>query len=248
MFKFGGLFRREDNKLTRKHAQKNQQKYQLAQSSTAQANKGEEGVQLAPGSRPTQPAPAPGSRPSPSPQNKYLAVLLFNLTAAFDEGHCVLALGSATGELQTFSYYRHSHLKIKAPGLVARLKYPMTFEQIIDESGWIYHGNDGRFWEEHFDCALALAVTAAQFDTMLDYAQSVVAAPGTYELFDNNCLDFARNALFKANIVVLNTKGVPINTMIPKDFFKEAFDAEGAEKFGEWKYWFKLTPKPQPSE
>jgi hypothetical protein len=36
--------------------------------------------------------------------------------------------------------------------------------------------------------------------------------------------------------------------MIPKDFFKEAFDTEGAEKFGEWKYWFKLTPKPQPPD
>jgi hypothetical protein len=214
---FGGLFKREDNKITRKHAQSNQQKYMLVQAANT---------------------------PPASDTSGYLAVLLFNLTAAFDEGHCVLALGSVHGELQTFSYYRHSHLKIKAPGLVAQLRYPMTFAQIIDSSGWIYHGNDGHYWQEHFDCGLAISVTADQCDRMLAYARAVASQPGTYQLFDNNCLDFARDALFKAGIIVLGKKGEPVNTMIPKDFFKAAHDVTGASRFGQWKYWFKLAPKP----
>lgn len=56
--------------------------------------------------------PAAWTKP---PANSYNVFLLFNLEAAWDEGHCILALGPVGGPLQTYSYYRHSS-QLEAPG------------------------------------------------------------------------------------------------------------------------------------
>ena len=57
--------------------------------------------------------PAAWTKP---PANSYNVFLLFNLEAAWDEGHCILALGPVGGPLQTYSYYRHSS-QLEAPGI-----------------------------------------------------------------------------------------------------------------------------------
>lgn len=59
--------------------------------------------------------------------------LLFNLEAAWDEGHCILALGPVGGPLQTYSYYRHSS-QLEAPGIMADLREPMTFAELQERS------------------------------------------------------------------------------------------------------------------
>ena len=55
--------------------------------------------------------PAAWTKP---PANSYNVFLLSNLEAAWDEGHCILALGPVGGPLQTYSYYRHSS-QLEAP-------------------------------------------------------------------------------------------------------------------------------------
>ena len=77
--------------------------------------------------------PAAWTKP---PANSYNVFLLFNLEAAWDEGHCILALGPVGGPLQTYSYYRHSS-QLEAPGIMADLKEPMTFAELRERSGSI---------------------------------------------------------------------------------------------------------------
>lgn len=89
--------------------------------------------------------PAAWTKP---PANSYNVFLLFNLEAAWDEGHCILALGPVGGPLQTYSYYRHSS-QLEAPGIMADLREPMTFAELQERSGWIVHGQPGNWWNEH---------------------------------------------------------------------------------------------------
>lgn len=74
--------------------------------------------------------PAAWTKP---PANSYNVFLLFNLEAAWDEGHCILALGPVGGPLQTYSYYRHSS-QLEAPGIMADLREPMTFAELRERS------------------------------------------------------------------------------------------------------------------
>ncbi len=103
--------------------------------------------------------PAAWTKP---PANSYNVFLLFNLEAAWDEGHCILALGPVGGPLQTYSYYRHSS-QLEAPGIMADLKEPMTFAELRERSGWIVHGQPGNWWNEHVNCAIALWCDEATF-------------------------------------------------------------------------------------
>lgn len=73
---------------------------------------------------------------APAPSDAFSIFLLFNLEAAFDYGHVVLALGPVGGPLETYSFYRQG-TALKAPALMACLEHPLTFAQIEASSGWI---------------------------------------------------------------------------------------------------------------
>ena len=120
--------------------------------------------------------------------------LLFNLEAAWDEGHCILALGPVDGPLETYSYYRHS-TKLEAPGIMACLRDPMTFAALEQASGWIVHGEPGNWWNEHVNCAIALVCDEVSFNGVRAYAEQRRQHPGTYNLVTYNCLTFCDDAL-----------------------------------------------------
>lgn len=177
------------------------------------------------------------------PPGSYNAFVMFNLEAAFDEGHAILALGPIGGKLQTFSYYREGN-KIKAPALMACIMNPMTFAEIEAASGWIQHGNPGNYWNEHLDAALGIIISKEAYGSILDYANATKRDPGTYDLVRHNCLTFVEDALEQGGVRIETKSGRDLRTFIPKDAFKEASSLFGAERFGEWKYWFPVTPAP----
>ena len=76
---------------------------------------------------------------TPAPSDAFSVFLLFNLEAAYDFGHVILALRSMDGALETYSFYRQG-IAVKAPALMACLERPLTFAQIEASSGWIVHG------------------------------------------------------------------------------------------------------------
>ena len=135
--------------------------------------------------------PAAWTKP---PANSYNVFLLFNLEAAWDEGHCILALGPVGGPLQTYSYYRHSS-QLEAPGIMADLREPMTFAELQERSGWIVHGQPGNWWNEHVNCAIALWCDEATFRAVQACAEDRRAHTGTYNLITYNCLTFCDEAL-----------------------------------------------------
>lgn len=60
------------------------------------------------------------------PSDAFSVYLLFNLEAAYDFGHVILALGPMDGLLETYSFYRQG-TAIKAPALMACLEHPLSF-------------------------------------------------------------------------------------------------------------------------
>ena len=147
--------------------------------------------------------PAAWTKP---PANSYNVFLLFNLEAAWDEGHCILALGPVGGPLQTYSYYRHSS-QLEAPGIMADLKEPMTFAELQERSGWIVHGQPGNWWNEHVSCAIALWCDEVTFRAVQACAEDRRAHTGTYNLITYNCLTFCDEALAAGGIQHLRPVG-----------------------------------------
>ena len=122
---------------------------------------------------------------TPAPSDAFSVYLLFNLEAAYDFGHVILALGPMDGALETYSFYRQG-TAIKAPALMACLEHPLTFAQIEASSGWIVHGQPGNYWNEHVNAALALWCTKEAFDQIRAFAEAKRADPGVYDLFSYN--------------------------------------------------------------
>ncbi len=178
-----------------------------------------------------------------APKDAYCIFMLFNLEAADDEGHCILALGPVNGALETYSYYRHS-TKIEAPGIMACLKDPMTFAQLCDGSGWIVHGQSGNYWNEHVNAAIALWCDKAAYEKARAYAEAKKADTGMYNLVTYNCLTFVDDALKQAGIGLATKSGKRVRTIVPKEAFFEIDNVEGAHKFEAWKYWFDLGKAP----
>lgn len=178
------------------------------------------------------------------PVGAYAAYILFNLEAAWDEGHALLGLGKIDGPLETYSYYRQGS-KIKAPGLMAQLQHPATFTQIVEQSGWILHGQHGKYWNEHMNAALAFWFDEQTYDAIRQVTEQVKDNPGTYDLITNNCLTFVDDALAAGGVHLLTRTGRPIRTFIPKDAFLEVRDISGAHKLRAWKYWFPLSEPPK---
>lgn len=178
-----------------------------------------------------------------APQDAYCAFMLFNLEAADDEGHCILALGPVGGTLETYSYYRHS-TKIEAPGIMACLRDPMTFKQLCDASGWIAHGQPGNYWNEHVNAAIGLWCDKTAYEKMHAYAEAKKTHTGMYNLVTYNCLTFVDEALEQAGIRLTTKRDRHVRTIIPKDAFFEIDGVEGAHKFEAWKYWFDLGQAP----
>ena len=181
---------------------------------------------------------------APTAAGSFNVFFLFNLEAAWDEGHCILALGPADGPLETYSYYRRSS-KITAPGLMASLRDPMAFTDLERASGWIMHGQPGNWWNEHVNCAIALTCDESTFHAVRTYAESRAARPGTYNLVTYNCLTFCDEALDAGGIRLLTHSGRRVRTIIPKDAFKDVSGVRGARPFRAWKYWFPLGQPPR---
>ena len=174
----------------------------------------------------------------------YCIFMLFNLEAADDEGHCILALGPADGPLETYSYYRHSS-KIEAPGIMACLKEPMSFRQLCYGNGWIVHGQPGNYWNEHVNVAIGMWCDEEAYAKARAYAQAKKADTGMYNLVTYNCLTFVDEALEHAGIHLTTKRGKPVRTFIPKDAFFEIDGVDGAHKFESWKFWFDVTKPPE---
>lgn len=178
------------------------------------------------------------------PSDAYGIYILFNLEAAYDEGHAILALGPIGGNLETYSYYRHSS-KVIAPGIMACLMEPMTFKQIIDDSGWILHGQKGNYWNEHMNAALAMWTNLDSYARVREAAEKRKADNGMYDLVTNNCITFVEEALAAGGIKLLKRDDDQTHTFIPKDAFRKIRDVEGAYKLDAWKYWFEITDPPK---
>ena len=156
---------------------------------------------------------------APVPAGSYTLLVLFNLMAAFDEGHAILAVGPAAGDLMTYSYYRRGNA-LRAPASVACLREPETFAALREASGWIVHGGPGDWWNEHVDCALALTAPADGGRAVAAYAEQVKANPGTYDLVTHNCLAFVEEALAAGGVRLTTVSGAVLHTFVPKDAFE----------------------------
>ncbi len=186
----------------------------------------------------------PAHLQTPAPSEAFSIYLLFNLEAAFDYGHVILALGPMDGALETYSFYRQG-TAIKAPALMACLEHPLTFAQIEASSGWIVHGQPGNYWNEHVNAALALWCTKDAFSQIHAFAEEKRANPGMYDLFSYNCLTFVDEALAQGNIFLEDESGKQLRTFIPRDAFRHVSQVAGAHKLGAWKYWFPITQSPE---
>lgn len=178
-----------------------------------------------------------------APADAYCAFMLFNLEAADDMGHCILALGPVGGELETYSFYRHG-TKTKAPALMACLRDPMTFDQLREANGWVIHGQPGNYWNEHVNAAIAMWCNKATYEKARAFAQAKKASPGEYDLITCNCLTFVDEALSEAGISLLGKHDGHIRTIIPKEAFFDIDAVQGAHRFEAWKYWFNVTKAP----
>lgn len=169
--------------------------------------------------------------------------IFFNMQAAFSLGHAMLGLGKINDPIESFSYYRPGNKPV-APGYVACLLESMTFQDIIDASGWIKQGVPGDYWNEHLDSCIAMQCSEKQGQMMLDFAHDTVENPGTYNLVSNNCLHFIQDALAKVNIVLTTKSGKQIHTIIPNAIFDDVVGVKGAKRYGKWKYWFPISEPP----
>ena len=171
---------------------------------------------------------------APVPEGSYTLLVLFNLMAAFDEGHAILAVGPSGGDLMTYSYYRRGNA-LKAPASMAWLREPETFAALRRASGWIVHGNPGNWWNEHVNCAIALWCDEATFRAVQACAEDRRAHTGTYNLITYNCLTFCDEALAAGGIHLLTESGRELHTIVPKDAFRDVDRVEGAHPFEAWK-------------
>lgn len=181
---------------------------------------------------------------TPTPADAFSVFLLFNLEAAYDFGHVILALGPMDGALETYSFYRQG-TAIKAPALMACLEHPLTFAQIEASSGWIVHGQPGNYWNEHVNAALALWCMKKSFDQIRAFAEEKRANPGVYDLFSYNCLTFVIEALAQGGVSLEVGSGKRLRTFIPRGAFRRVSQVAGAHKLGAWKYWFPLAQPPE---
>ena len=181
---------------------------------------------------------------TPAPSDAFSVYLLFNLEAAYDFGHVILALGPMDGALETYSFYRQG-TAIKAPALMACLERPLTFAQIEASSGWIVHGQPGNYWNEHVNAALALWCTKEAFGKIQAFAEEKRADPGVYDLFSYNCLTFVIEALARGGVSLEVESGKRLRTFIPRNAFRRVSQVTGAHKLGAWKYWFPLAQPPE---
>ena len=188
----------------------------------------------------------PVSQQQAVPGHWFNAFVLFNLEAAFDEGHAILALGPIGGPLETYSFYRQGNA-VEAPALMACLREPMTFVDLQKASGWLVHGNPGNYWNEHVNAALAVAFPQSTYDPIHAFAEATRKNPGTYNLITHNCLHFVEEALAAGNVRIETHSGRELHTIVPKDAFKDARTVSGdhAERFAAWKYWFPRSAAPE---
>lgn len=169
--------------------------------------------------------------------------LLFNMEAAFAEGHCVLGLGPVNGNIMTYSFYREGN-QFKAPGKMACLKQPEPFNTLVQDHGWLIHGQQGNWWNEHMNAALALAVSHEDYELIEQYAQQCRNTPPEYDLVSFNCLTFALNALERGHVELTTADGSDLHTIVPRDAFDKIDGTHGAIRYGQWKYWFDNVPAP----
>lgn len=178
-----------------------------------------------------------------APEDAYCIFMLFNLEAADDMGHCILALGPVNGPFETYSFYRQG-TKTEAPALMACLRDPMTFEQLRDANGWIIHGQPGNYWNEHVNTAIAMWCDKAAYEKARAFAQTKKNDPGEYNLITYNCLTFVDEALHDAGIHLRGKYDGRVRTIIPKEAFFDIDTVQGAHRFEAWKYWFDVTEAP----
>lgn len=177
------------------------------------------------------------------PQGSYAAYVLFNLEAAAAEGHAILAIGPVDGPLETYSFYRPGTQK-EAPAVMACLREPMTFRQIEESSGWIVHGQQGNWWNEHVNAALASWCDEAVYQAIREHAEATRKNPGMYNLITRNCITFVEETLETGGVALVDAAGLKLKSVVPKEAFRKASDVRGAWKLGAWKYWFPITDAP----
>lgn len=169
--------------------------------------------------------------------------VFFNLESAFAMGHAILGLAEPGGPVRTFSFFRRAR-SVVAPAKVATIREAVTFRQIIDRDGWILHGTDDDIWWEHMTCCLALQCSQKTYREALAYFQGIAARPGTYGLLTRNCIHICRRALAAGGIRMLDGRGRPFHTVLPRRVYLKAIGARGAAPFGAWRYWFPAAPPP----
>lgn len=172
--------------------------------------------------------------------------LLFNMEAAFAEGHCVLGVGPVDGNIMTYSFYRDGN-QFKAPGKMACLEQPEPFTDIVASDGWLIHGQPANWWNEHMNAALALAIPHESYAPIVEYAEQCRKNPPEYDLVSFNCLTFALSALERGHVDLTTSDGSDLHTIVPRDAFDRIDGAHGAIRYGQWKYWFDSVPAPQNS-
>ncbi len=175
--------------------------------------------------------------------NECIVFVLFNLESVWGFGHSILGLCENGKPVQTYSFYRRSH-RIIAPAKVATLAVSITFNDLLERSGWITHGISGDIWNEHMTSCMAMSCSKQQYELMLNFAEKIKAHPGTYRLITRNCIHFVQQALRAGGITFELPNGRELSTFIPKHAFDRVVYAGGAKPFGEWKYWFKYASPP----
>lgn len=171
-------------------------------------------------------------------------IVFFNLESAFAMGHSILGLEAPGQPLLTFSFFRKSR-RVVAPAKVATIREEITFQQVVERSGWILHGTDDDQWNEHMTCCLALSCSPQAYERVLRAARAVQEHPGTYLLLSRNCIHVCRRQLAAGGIRMLKGNGRPFRTILPRRVACDAAGAEGAEPLGAWRYWFAPSPAPR---
>lgn len=181
--------------------------------------------------------------PAPAHGGGYNVFLFFNLESVMGLGHTILGYGPVGEPIETFSFYRHSK-KVVAPAEIASLYRPERFDDIVKAGGWFTHGNDGRFWNEHMSCCLAIECSESAYRGMRNYLEALRANPGTYNLITRNCVHIALEALAAGSMDLDTVTGRDLNPVIPRTVFHDVSSVVGARKFAFWAYWFPCCKAP----
>ena len=170
--------------------------------------------------------------------------VFFNLESAFAMGHSILGLARNGGPVETFSFSRRAR-KVIAPAKVATIREEITFDQIVERGGWILHGREDDIWYEHMTCCLALECPQRAYERALAFFRAVAEHPGTYGLITRNCIHICRQALAAGGVHVLDGRGRPFRTILPRHVYLKAAGAKGARAYRAWRYWFPLAEPPR---